>query len=87
MFEFERTMSFQLDFQLKDEGGDIATYVTNGEWDLLGRRFNERLGVKSRSAYVLYTLHQIFLCYYFHPLQIFHPCWVEWTQARMHSSS
>ena len=30
-------MSFQLDFQLKDDGGDLGTYVTNGEWDLLGR--------------------------------------------------
>jgi len=27
---------FKLDFQLKDEGGDLGTYVTNGEWDLLG---------------------------------------------------
>ena len=38
-------MSFQLDFQLKDEGGDLGTYVTNGEWDLLGRSgvFNNTL--------------------------------------------
>merc|ERR1719370_2849823 len=29
---------FKLDFQLKkpNEGGDLGTYVTNGEWDLLG---------------------------------------------------
>jgi len=27
---------FKLDFQLKDESGDLATYVLNGEWDLLG---------------------------------------------------
>ena len=30
------TLSFQLDFQLKDEKGDLGTYVLNGEWDLLG---------------------------------------------------
>lgn len=34
-------MSFQLNFQLKGEGGDLGTYVTNGEWDLLGRSGNE----------------------------------------------
>lgn len=28
---------FQLDLQLQDEtGGDISSFVTNGEWDLLG---------------------------------------------------
>lgn len=27
----------QLDLQLQDEtGGDISSFVTNGEWDLLG---------------------------------------------------
>lgn len=27
---------FQLDLQLQDEtGGDISSFVTNGEWDLL----------------------------------------------------
>ena len=33
-------MSLQLDFQLKDKEGDLGTYVTNGEWDLLGRSLN-----------------------------------------------
>lgn len=29
---------FQLDLQLQDEtGGDISSFVTNGEWDLLGK--------------------------------------------------
>ena len=29
---------FQLDLKLKsDDGGDISTYVTNGEWALIGR--------------------------------------------------
>ena len=29
---------FQLDLQLKSsDGGDISTYVTNGEWALIGR--------------------------------------------------
>lgn len=28
----------QLDVQLQDEaGGDISSFITNGEWDLLGR--------------------------------------------------
>lgn len=28
---------FQLDLQLQDEaGGDISSFITNGEWDLLG---------------------------------------------------
>lgn len=27
---------FKLDFQLKDDKGDLGTYVLNGEWDLLG---------------------------------------------------
>ena len=31
-------MKFQLDLQLQDEaGGDISSFVTNGEWDLLGK--------------------------------------------------
>lgn len=31
---------FQLDLQLQDEtGGDISSFVTNGEWDLLGELF------------------------------------------------
>lgn len=30
-------MKFQLDLQLQDEGGgDITSFITNGEWDLLG---------------------------------------------------
>ena len=28
----------QLDLQLKDPKGDLATYVDNGEWDLLGKK-------------------------------------------------
>jgi len=34
----------QLDLQLQDEaGGDISSFITNGEWDLLGecRQFQE----------------------------------------------
>jgi len=28
----------QLDLQLQDDGGgDISSFITNGEWDLLGR--------------------------------------------------
>jgi hypothetical protein len=30
--------SLQLDLQLQDDaGGDISSFVTNGEWDLLGK--------------------------------------------------
>lgn len=29
---------FQLDLQLQDDnGGDISGFITNGEWDLLGK--------------------------------------------------
>lgn len=32
--------SFQLDLQLQDEaGGDISSFITNGEWELLGKFF------------------------------------------------
>lgn len=33
------TINFQqLDLQLQDEsGGDISSFITNGEWDLLGK--------------------------------------------------
>ena len=32
---------FQLDLQLKSsDGGDISTYVTNGEWALIGRNLH-----------------------------------------------
>lgn len=31
-------MTLQLDLQLQDEaGGDVSSFVTNGEWDLLGK--------------------------------------------------
>uniref|UniRef100_A0A1I8PR10 Neurotransmitter-gated ion-channel ligand-binding domain-containing protein n=1 Tax=Stomoxys calcitrans TaxID=35570 RepID=A0A1I8PR10_STOCA len=34
---------FQLDLQLQDEaGGDISSFITNGEWDLLGMLTNEK---------------------------------------------
>lgn len=32
-------MHLQLDLQLQDEaGGDISSFITNGEWDLLGKK-------------------------------------------------
>lgn len=32
---------FQLDLQLQDEsGGDLSSFVTNGEWALLGKNTN-----------------------------------------------
>lgn len=34
----------QLDLQLQDEaGGDISSFITNGEWDLLGKCQDSRL--------------------------------------------
>ena len=31
-------MFFQLDLALKNEdGGDISSFITNGEWDLIGK--------------------------------------------------
>ena len=33
----KQDLFFQLDLKLNSEkGGDISTYVTNGEWDLIG---------------------------------------------------
>ena len=33
---------FQLDLKLNsDKGGDTSTYVTNGEWDLIGKKKRE----------------------------------------------
>lgn len=30
--------TFQLDLQLQDEeGGDLSSFVTNGEWSLIGK--------------------------------------------------
>ena len=33
----------QLDLALKDEkGGDISSFITNGEWDLIGKQHNKK---------------------------------------------
>ena len=33
---------FQLDLKLNsDKGGDTSTYVTNGEWDLIGKTYSK----------------------------------------------
>ena len=33
----KRLHAFQLDLALKDEnGGDISSFISNGEWDLIG---------------------------------------------------
>lgn len=40
----------QLDLQLQDEsGGDISSFITNGEWDLLG----EFLQALSRIVFIV----------------------------------
>lgn len=40
------TFIFQLDLKLNSEkGGDISTYVTNGEWDLIGKSSSSSLNV------------------------------------------
>lgn len=43
---------FQLDLQLQEEkGGDLSSYVTNGEWDLLGVcTFKFKLRVKKKKT-------------------------------------
>lgn len=33
---YSETISFQVDFQLKDDEGDTGTFIANGEWALLG---------------------------------------------------
>lgn len=39
---------FQLDLQLQDElGGDLSSFVTNGEWELLGRFSHSRFANQS----------------------------------------
>jgi hypothetical protein len=33
----------QLDLALKDEkGGDISSFITNGEWDLIGKQKKQK---------------------------------------------
>jgi hypothetical protein len=33
----------QLDLALKDEkGGDISSFITNGEWDLIGKHIHRK---------------------------------------------
>lgn len=35
---FNGMFMFQLDLQLQDDaGGDVSSFITNGEWDLLGK--------------------------------------------------
>ena len=39
---------FQLDLQLQDDtGGDISSFITNGEWDLLGKTGPDRYNLVS----------------------------------------
>lgn len=41
IFIFFKLKKFQLDLQLQDEsGGDLSSFVTNGEWALLGKNTN-----------------------------------------------
>ena len=48
---------FQLDLKLNsDKGGDTSTYVTNGEWDLIGEN-------KRKSASGCHHLFSI-ICYF-----------------------
>lgn len=51
----------QLDVQLQDEaGGDISSFITNGEWDLLGNyipRNKEKLRMFSSFSSSIKTLY------------------------------
>lgn len=43
----------QLDLQLQDEnGGDISSFITNGEWDLLGENENIKCFNKACAKFV-----------------------------------
>lgn len=40
LMDFACFSYLQLDLQLQDEaGGDISSFITNGEWDLLGKQW------------------------------------------------
>lgn len=42
---------FQLDLKLNsDKGGDVTTYVTNGEWDLIGNIHVPSVNIKMLSS-------------------------------------
>ena len=84
-----------MDFQLKDDKGDLGTYVLNGEWDLLGMfsawvlcvAFNN-LNYTLLFFFFMIDEHTI-LSYYFHQyftyldliiLSYTHPSWF-WTKT------
>ena len=44
LYQVVSYLFFQLDLRLNSEkGGDTSTYVTNGEWDLIGKSTTVRL--------------------------------------------
>jgi hypothetical protein len=50
----------QLDLALKDEkGGDISSFITNGEWDLIGKN-SQRHGGIQKWLFVSYQGQYIF---------------------------
>lgn len=52
---------FQLDLQLQDEmGGDLSSFVTNGEWELLGKIFH-RIKLKSHIFERIRIIYNILL--------------------------
>ena len=66
----------QLDLQLQDEtGGDISSFVTNGEWDLLGlyssvhyelehlAMFGENAAISKRVKRLQHLSHLIYLLF------------------------
>lgn len=59
-------INIQLDLQLQDEtGGDISSFVTNGEWDLLGL-FAFKIFLACETCF--FELKQIMQCFEFNKL-------------------
>lgn len=52
----------QLDLQLQDEsGGDISSFITNGEWDLLGEFLQPLSGFVSSHGWAVCSPWKQFL--------------------------
>ena len=50
-FLYDTIPIFQLDLKLNsDKGGDVTTYVTNGEWDLIGNIHVPSVNIKMLSS-------------------------------------
>ena len=45
-----KMFEFQLDLNLKQEEGDVTSFITNGEWDLIRTYLFTHHGIKKQNA-------------------------------------